>query len=155
MTLKDYLMLANEKENTDLAVLIMFLVMEKKVLTFEDEVNMLDFYLQPKFATRMNELLTEYKERMNIQPKPNVYEVETKNVVFYVKANHGNIARDLIKQMSLTPIKIDVLPIDYPMILENNKGEIVKTTIKKLRNRINENSVILGSYNKKEWGIYE
>lgn len=46
-----------------LQILIEFIVLEKKVNTFEDDITTLDVYFLPKHKKRMNKLLNEYKKR--------------------------------------------------------------------------------------------
>lgn len=46
-----------------LVLFIDFLVREKKVLTFDDPIDALDYYYQPKFAKKMNEYLAAYQEK--------------------------------------------------------------------------------------------
>jgi hypothetical protein len=48
-----------------LILFIEFLVFEKKVLTFDDDVEKLDFYFQEKFHQKMNEYLHEYERKRN------------------------------------------------------------------------------------------
>lgn len=47
-----------------LSLLIEFLVLEKQVLSFEDDQKELDLYFKPNNRPRMNKLLTEYKEKL-------------------------------------------------------------------------------------------
>lgn len=45
-----------------LIMLIEFLIFEKEVLTFDDDINELDLYYKPNNKARMNKLLLEYKK---------------------------------------------------------------------------------------------
>jgi len=47
-----------------LSLLIEFLVFEKEVLTFDHDSKELDFYCKPNNKPRMNQLLLEYKEKL-------------------------------------------------------------------------------------------
>jgi hypothetical protein len=50
-------------KHQSLQLLIEFLVNEKKVLTMADEEEKLTFYLQDKFANKMNEHLLAYESQ--------------------------------------------------------------------------------------------
>ncbi|MDC2867525.1 hypothetical protein [Bacillus sp. BP-3] len=50
----------------ELWVLIDFLVLEKKVLTYEDNANKLDFYYQDRFRDSMNAHINDYMKRNGI-----------------------------------------------------------------------------------------
>lgn len=50
------------KEPT-LILFIDFLVRERKVLSFDDPVEKLDYYFQDRFANKMNQHLDEYKTK--------------------------------------------------------------------------------------------
>jgi hypothetical protein len=50
-------------KHQSLQLLIEFLVNEKKVLTMADEEEKLTFYLQDKFANKMNEHLLAYESK--------------------------------------------------------------------------------------------
>lgn len=52
------------ENHESLSLLIEFLVFEKKVLTFEDSADELDFYFKPNNKARMNQLLIEYRDRL-------------------------------------------------------------------------------------------
>ena len=47
-----------------LALLIEFLVLEKKVITWESNSEELHLYYLPKHRERMNKLITQYKEEI-------------------------------------------------------------------------------------------
>lgn len=48
-----------------LTILIEFLVLEKEVITFDDDRDALDLYFKPNNQARMNKLLLEYNEKIN------------------------------------------------------------------------------------------
>lgn len=52
------------QELNSLALLIEFLVLEKKVLTFESDKSELDLYFKPNNHEKMNRLLLEYKKEL-------------------------------------------------------------------------------------------
>jgi len=63
LNIKEYYTLAIENECVDLYALIMFLVYEKKVLSFDDTKEKLEYYLQDKFKSKMNKYIKEYKQK--------------------------------------------------------------------------------------------
>lgn len=65
MNLRDLYTDAITGEFHSLALLIEFLIFEKKVLTFEDDIKELDLYYKPNNRKRMNKLLLEYKEKLS------------------------------------------------------------------------------------------
>ncbi len=50
-----------------LAVLIDFLVKEKKVLKMDDDCEKLNYYFQPKFKNKMNEYLYEHAKKKGVR----------------------------------------------------------------------------------------
>ncbi|KFM95067.1 hypothetical protein D0U04_29850 [Bacillus clarus] len=48
-------------------LLIEYLVFERKVLTFEDQVSRLDYYFELRFRHSMNQYLKEYMRNRNIR----------------------------------------------------------------------------------------
>lgn len=86
MTIKELLKQSIENEYINLQALIMFLVLEKKVLSFDDEMKDLYFYTQDKFKDRMNPLISEYKKKLNLKPKERLYEVKTNSETLLIVA---------------------------------------------------------------------
>lgn len=85
MQLIELYAIAKKEGAVSLYALIELVVLEKKTLNFMDDVSELDFYLQPKFASRMNELLIEYKARKQFPvPTESLEELEEK--VKYTRA---------------------------------------------------------------------
>ena len=64
ITVGEYYNEAIAEDHKSLILAIEFLVREKKVLTFADEGEKLEYYLQDRFKNRMNQLLNEYRERV-------------------------------------------------------------------------------------------
>jgi hypothetical protein len=67
MTVNDYYTEACTEGHYSLKLLIEFLVYEKKVITFSDDEEKLQHYLQPKFSNKMNEYLKEYEDKQRGQ----------------------------------------------------------------------------------------
>lgn len=62
MTVRDLMNEAIKHQYTGLILLIQLLVTEKKVITYNDDITTLDYYLQDKFRDKMNEHLREMKK---------------------------------------------------------------------------------------------
>ena len=138
MTIKELLNHAIEDECIDLQALIMFLVFEKKVLDFEQDISELDLYFLEKHRKRMNALITEYKAKMNIMPKESIYEVRSTRKAYLVKAKTNDELESTcflngIEIESYRPCLLDEL------FIEDGKEK----TVKQLRE---SNQTILGSY---------
>jgi hypothetical protein len=65
MTVRDCYMEAIIGKHHSLKLMIDYLVNEKKVLTMTDSEDKLTYYLQDKFAKKMNEHLAEYERVKN------------------------------------------------------------------------------------------
>lgn len=149
MTLKEYYEFAVRNEMIDLYVLIMFLVYEKKVLSFDDTKDKLLFYLQDKFRVKMNQHLAEYKDKLNIHYKPNVYEIQIEPKAFktvYILANNEKQATSFCFTQMFKPIDITICDKDRLMTKYNQKNEPVNITIKQLRDQAKEIPSFLGGY---------
>lgn len=149
MTLKEYYELAVRNEFTDLYVLIMFLVYEKKALSFADTKDKLEYYLQDRFKKSMNQYLTEYKKKLNINYKPNVYEVQIEpkhyKTIYILAVNEKQATSFCFSQM-YTPIDISVCDLDLNMTKYNRKNEEINITIRELRNQTKQIPSFLGGY---------
>src|SRR5699024_12302105 len=84
MNLREVLEDAMDKDLIDLQALIMFLVMEKEVLTLEDNVSELDIYFLEKHHKRMNAALHAYKRKISIKEKPCARRMYTDNETLYM-----------------------------------------------------------------------
>jgi hypothetical protein len=65
MTVREYYLKAKQNGHYSLELMIDYLVNEKKVLTMTDSEDKLAYYLQDKFAKKMNEHLAEYERVKN------------------------------------------------------------------------------------------
>jgi hypothetical protein len=65
MTVYEYYLEAKQNGHYSLELIIDYLVSEKKVLTMTDSEDKLTYYLQDKFAKKMNEHLAEYERVKN------------------------------------------------------------------------------------------
>ncbi|WP_205601739.1 hypothetical protein [Virgibacillus sp. Bac332] len=149
MTIKDYYEFAVRNEMTDLYVLIMFLVYEKKVLSFDDAKDKIMFYLQDKFKPRMNELITEYKNKLNINYKPCVFEVQVQSKAYqtvYILAVNEKQATSYCFSQMYKPIDMSICDPEQLMTKYNKKNEPINLTIKQLRDRASEIPSFLGGY---------
>ena len=133
MKIKELFEMAVKEYYTDLYALIMFLVYEKKVLTFEDDKEKLNYYMQPKFQKKMNQYLIEYKRRMKIKYRPNLYEITThKGKTIYVTAKSPEHARKQARKHLHEPIEIKLIPPNFELVQVNRKGERVYKKAKEL-----------------------
>lgn len=62
MNLQEVYLEAKAEDFPSLCLLIEFLVMEKKVLSFTDDYKELQLYFKPNNEARMNKLLLEYRK---------------------------------------------------------------------------------------------
>lgn len=149
MTLKEYYELAVRNEFTDLYVLIMFLVYEKKALSFEDTKDKLEYYLQDRFRIAMNRYLTEYKEKLNINYKPSVFEIQIEpkgyKTVYVLAVNEKQATSFCFSQM-YNPIDIKICDLDLNMTKFNQKNEEINVTIRELRDQTKQIPSLLGGY---------
>lgn len=67
MYIKEVYLEAVKGKYKSLILVIQFLVYEKKVLTFDDDLEKLNYFLQEKFRDKMNVHLREYKARIEGQ----------------------------------------------------------------------------------------
>lgn len=65
MMIRDYYHEAIEHNHYSLKLLIDYLVDERKVLKMTDDSEKLTYFLQDKFARKMNEYLSEYEVKRN------------------------------------------------------------------------------------------
>jgi hypothetical protein len=63
MMVRDLYQEAVKNNHYSLKLMIEYLINERKVLKMTDNSEQLTYYLQDKFAKRMNEYLADYKER--------------------------------------------------------------------------------------------
>ena len=124
MNLREVLEDAMNKDLIDLQALIMFLVMEKEVLTLEDDVSELDLYFLERHHKRMNAELHAYKRKMSMQEKPCAWRVYTDNETLYIYAKNELQARSYAITLKCMPKGIEyadgselMMPDDKPIEL--------------------------------------
>lgn len=77
MQIKQLFKQALDNEFIDLQALILFLTIEKQVVSMEDDTESLDLYFQKNHSERMNKELIEYKKRMNMKCIKPLFQVLT------------------------------------------------------------------------------
>lgn len=133
MTISELFDQANELELLELQALIMFLVLEKKVLTFEDDTKELDLYFLDKHTERMGQELTVYMEKMNMnEEKPCVWKVYTnqKKILYVYTANELQ-AKTFAITMKYEPLKVSYVHETELMTINNTDVMIGNLTIGK------------------------
>src|SRR5690625_6216314 len=89
MKLGEVLEQAIENNLKDLQALVLFLVQEKQVLTFDDDSSKLDLYFLEKHNERMNQELHAYKAKLNMEYDPIVVKfIKSDSKFIYVLANN-------------------------------------------------------------------
>lgn len=140
MTIKELFEGAIENESIDLQALIMFLVFEKKVLTMEDDSSELHLYYLEKHRERMNQLIIDYKKKMNMKYGLSCFRVQGEHGTYYIAAyneaqavymaNRDDIGVSTVKWFNEdTEMLVNGTPIllkdmlDKPRILGGNQDE--------------------------------
>ena len=90
MTLRELFEAALENKDENLQALIMFVVLEKKVHDWDDDISVLNVYFLPKHRERMTKLINEYKRKMKLKSSPVHFEI---NNSIYVYADDETQAR--------------------------------------------------------------
>lgn len=67
MTVRELYLEAISNDHNSLQLLIRFLVYEKKVVSFDDSQEKIEYYLQEEFSKKMNEYLYDFKVKENIK----------------------------------------------------------------------------------------
>ena len=106
MTIRELFEAALENKDENLQALIMFVVLEKKVHDWDDDISVLDIYFLPKHNERMTKLLNEYKKKMNLKSSPVHYEI---NDSIYVYAYDETQARAFCKANGIEVKSIKLL----------------------------------------------
>lgn len=135
-------------DHIDLYALIMFLVYEKKVLSFDDTKDKLLYYMQDKFKQAMNDHLAKYKATLQLNYNPNVYEITTKltdNTIYILAVNEKQATSFAFSQGYL-PSDISVCDSDKLMTKYNQKNEEINLTIKQLKEQAQEVPSLLGGF---------
>lgn len=149
MTVEELLDWAVEHEDVDLQALIMFLVYEKKTLQLSDNSDKIKFYTQDKFKVRMNDFLNDYKKKLNMQYKANVYSIITQTpekYTFYLAARSEKEAREWTFKHRYKVESITPMPLDMKMVWVDKQGNEIYTTIKKLRDQVKEIPSFIGGF---------
>lgn len=130
MLIKQLLHEAFQENDINLQALIMFLVFEKEVLTMESKQTELGLYFLPKHRERMNEELTEYKRKINMQEKSSCYKVPTSNgETLYIKAKHDQQASAYAQSLNYKITKISIVAESMVMSF-NGKNLTIKEIMK-------------------------
>lgn len=146
MTVEEMLEHAVEQENEDLKVLILFLVYEKKTLSLDDDSDKISFYTQDKFKSRMNDFLSSYKEKINVQDKTFVFSIITHKGTLYALGKTENDVRYLVGRYNLKIHDIEIMPDGYEMVELDEEGRETYYTIKELEDRATKIPSILGGF---------
>ena len=108
----------------------MFLVLEKKVLTFDDDTRELDLYFLEKHTKRMGQELTAYMGKMNFSEKSSCWKVHTKQRKnLYIYAKNEEQARAFTISQKYEPIQALYVPGDKLMHI--NGSDITIGSLKK------------------------
>lgn len=67
MTIREVMNEAIKGQYTSLILMIELLVIEKKVINFDDDESKLDFYFQDKFKDKMNGHIKELKNKKGVK----------------------------------------------------------------------------------------
>lgn len=65
MTIQDYYNLARDYKATHVLWLLKYLIQEKQLISFADDLSVLDYYLQPQFKDSFNLRLVNYMSSMD------------------------------------------------------------------------------------------
>lgn len=128
-----------EREYQDLECLIMFLVFEKQVLSFDDDSSELDLYFLDKHTKRMNRELHAYKAKMNIKNKMKVFKVQQNNSIYYIAAYTEKQARYIAYENMIQIEEIESQPLG-DLMYNGTTNITLKELIK------NAQPCILGNY---------
>lgn len=125
MTIKELFEAALENKDENLQALIMFVVLEKRVHSWDDDISVLNVYFLPKHNKRMTKLINEYKKKMNLKSSPSHYEV---NGSIYVYADDETQARAFCKANGIEVKSIRLLLDDDLFYVDDVLVEIRSLT---------------------------
>ena len=125
MTIRELFEAALENKFVDLQALIMFVVLEKKVHDWNDDISVLNVYFLPKHHERMTKLLTEYKRKMKLKSPPSHFEV---NGSIHVYAYDEMQARAFCKANGIEVKSIKILLDDDLYYVDDVLVEISSLT---------------------------
>ena len=131
MTLGEVLEQAIENNLKDLQALVLFLVQEKEVLTFDDDSNELDLYFLEKHNERMNQELHAYKAKLNMEYDPIVVKfLKSDSKFIYVLAKNLREAKHIARNYDYKKFKI------CEMSKEMSNGLTLKDIVKGKQNGV-------------------
>lgn len=125
MTIRELFEAALENKDENLQALIMFVVLEKRVHSWDDDISVLNVYFLPKHNKRMTKLINEYKKKMNLKSSPSHYEV---NGSIYVYADDERQARAFCKANGIEVKSIRLLLDDDLFYIDDVLVEIRSLT---------------------------
>lgn len=126
MTIKELFQGAIENEMIDLQALIIFLALEKQVLSMDDSAAELDLYFLPKHRERMNKLIGEFKQKMNMNYGLYIFQV---NNDYYISAKNEGQAKYIAFNNGI--LAKDLKPVDERMLMWDGEKNV---TLKSLAN---------------------
>lgn len=125
MTIRELFEAALENKDENLQALIMFVVLEKRVHSWDDDKSVLDVYFLPKHRERMTKLINEYKRKMKLKSSPVHFEI---NNSFYVYADDETQARAFCKANGIEVKSIKLLLDDDLFYINDTLVEIRSLT---------------------------
>ena len=125
MTIRELFEAALENKDENLQALIMFVVLEKRVHSWDDDKSVLDVYFLPKHRERMTKLINEYKRKMKLKSSPVHFEI---NNSFYVYADDETQARAFCKANGIEVKSIKLLLDDDLFYIDDVLVEIRSLT---------------------------
>ena len=147
MNVEETLEWAVDQGYTDMHMLIMFLVYEKKTLSLDDPGDKINYYLQDRFKPKMDEYLSSYKKKLNVRYKTNIFSIITQKGTYYALANSENEVMYLAKKYGFEIESAEMMTDDdYLMSLVDEKENETLITIKQLKERAAKVPSILGGF---------
>lgn len=125
MTIRELFEAALENKDENLQALIMFVVLEKRVHSWDDDKSVLDVYFLPKHRERMTKLINEYKRKMKLKSSPVHFEI---NNSIYVYADDETQARAFCKANGIEVKSIRLLLDDDLFYVDDVLVEIRSLT---------------------------
>ena len=125
MTIRELFEAALENKDENLQALIMFVVLEKRVHSWDDDKSVLDIYFLPKHRERMTKLINEYKRKMKLKSSPVHFEI---NNSIYVYADDETQARAFCKANGIEVKSIRLLLDDDLFYIDDVLVEISSLT---------------------------
>jgi len=125
VTIRELFEAALENKDENLQALIMFVVLEKKVHDWDDDISVLDIYFLPKHRERMTKLINEYKRKMKLKSSPVHFEI---NNSIYVYAYDETQARAFCKANGIEVKSIRLLLDDDLFYVDDVLVEIRSLT---------------------------